>query len=70
MAKAIVIEDDIRLDSVLAKMRRYNISRLSVINSNEGLIGIINALDRAKVMATPQERISKSSFSCSFALRR
>jgi len=35
MAKAIVIEDDIRLDSVLAKMRRYNISRLPVINSNE-----------------------------------
>jgi CBS domain-containing protein len=35
MAKAIVIEDDIRLHSVLAKMRRYNISRLPVINSNE-----------------------------------
>ena len=61
MTSAIVIEDDVRLDSALAKMRRYNISRLPVIDSNEDLIGIINALDRAKVMATPQERISKSS---------
>ena len=61
MAKARVIEDDVRLDSALAKMRRYNISRLPVINSKGELIGIINALDRAKIMATPQERISKKS---------
>src|SRR5262249_50373824 len=61
MVKAIVIEDDVRLDSALAKMRKYNISRLPVINSKGDLIGIINALDRAKIMATPQERISKKS---------
>ena len=61
MANAIVIEDDSALDSALAKMRRYNISRLPVIDSNGHLIGIINALDRAKIMATPKERISKDS---------
>ena len=61
MAKAIVIEDDVRLDSALAKMRRHNISRLPVIDSNGNLIGIVNALDRAKIMAIPQERISKKS---------
>jgi CBS domain-containing protein len=32
-----------------------------VINSNEELVGIINALDRAKIIATPKERISKNS---------
>ena len=61
MANAIVIEDDSAIDSALAKMRRYNISRLPVIDSNGHLIGIINALDRAKIMATPKERISKDS---------
>jgi CBS domain-containing protein len=61
MANAIVIEDDSALDSALAKMRRHNISRLPVIDSNGHLIGIINALDRAKIMATPKERISKNS---------
>jgi CBS domain-containing protein len=61
MADAIVIEDDSALDSALAKMRRYNISRLPVVDSNGDLIGIINALDRDKIMATPRERISKES---------
>jgi CBS domain-containing protein len=61
MAYAIVIEDDSALDSALAKMRRYNISRLPVVDSNGDLIGIINALDRAKIMATPKEGISKNS---------
>jgi CBS domain-containing protein/ribosome-associated translation inhibitor RaiA len=62
MAGAIVvIEDYSALDSALAKMRRYNISRLPVIDSNGYLIGVINALDRAKIMATPKERISKDS---------
>lgn len=61
MANAIVIKDDTMLDSAIAKMRRYNISRLSVINSNGILTGVINALDRAKLMATPRERIAKDS---------
>ena len=61
MADAIVIEDDSALDSALAKMRRYNISRLPVIDSNGDLMGVVNALDRAKIMATRKERISKDS---------
>jgi CBS domain-containing protein len=61
MANAIVVRDDTTLDSALAKMRRYNISRLPVINSNGILTGVINALDRAKIMATPRERIAKDS---------
>jgi predicted transcriptional regulator len=61
MVGAIVTEDDTALDSALAKMRRYNISRLPVIDSRGVLKGVINALDRAKVMATTQERISKFS---------
>jgi CBS domain-containing protein len=61
MADAIVIEDDTTLDTALAKMRRYNISRLPVIDSKRDLMGVINALDRAKIMATPKERISKDS---------
>jgi CBS domain-containing protein len=61
MANAIVIKDDTMLDSALAKMRRYNISRLPVINSNGILTGVINALDRAKIIATPRERIAKDS---------
>jgi CBS domain-containing protein len=56
-----MIEYDVALDSVLAKMRRHNISRLPVVDSNGDLIGVINALDRAKIMATPKERISKNS---------
>ena len=42
-------------------MRRFNISRLPVINSNEQLVGIINSLDRAKIMTAPKERISANS---------
>ena len=61
MAGAIVIEDDTALDTALAKMRRYNISRLPVINSKGNLRGVINALDRAKIMATPKQRIAKDS---------
>ena len=61
MANVIVIEDDSQLDSALAKMRRWNISRLPVIDSNGDLMGVVNALDRAKIMATPKERISKNS---------
>ena len=45
MAGAIVIEDDTALDTALAKMRRYNISRLPVINSKGNLIGVVNAFN-------------------------
>jgi CBS domain-containing protein len=38
MADAIVIENDSALDSALAKMRRYNISRLPVVDSNGDLL--------------------------------
>jgi CBS domain-containing protein/ribosome-associated translation inhibitor RaiA len=60
MSGAIVIEGDTTLSNALSKMRRYNISRLPVINSDGILIGIISALDIAKVIATPRERASKS----------
>jgi len=61
MAGAIVIEDDTALDTALAKMRRYNISRLPVINSKGDLTGVVSALDRAKIMAIPKQRIAKDS---------
>lgn len=57
---AIVIEGDATLSNALSKMRRYNISRLPVINSNGVLIGTIGALDIAKVIATSRERAGKS----------
>jgi CBS domain-containing protein len=61
MVGEIVTEEDTPLDRALAKMRRHNISRLPVINSRGALKGVINALDRAKVMATTRERIPKGS---------
>jgi CBS domain-containing protein len=61
MAGAIVIENDTALDTALAKVRRYDISQLPVINSKGDLTGVINALDRAKIMATPKQRIAKDS---------
>lgn len=61
MVNAITIKDDAMLDNALAKMIRYNISRLPVINSNGILIGVINPLDRAKIIAIPRERIAKDS---------
>jgi predicted transcriptional regulator/ribosome-associated translation inhibitor RaiA len=60
MSGAIVIEEDTILGNALSKMRRYNISRLPVINSIGVLIGTITALDIAKLIATPRERASKS----------
>src|SRR5919202_1026286 len=60
MSGAIVVEDQSTLSNALSKMRRYNISRLPVINSTGILIGVISALDIAKVIATPRERASKS----------
>lgn len=60
MSGAIVIEEDYTLANALTKMRRYNISRLPVIKQNGVLSGIINALEIAKIMATPRERVGKS----------
>jgi ribosome-associated translation inhibitor RaiA len=42
-------------------MRRYNISRLPVINTKGILHGTLNMLDIAKIIATPRERTSKSA---------
>ena len=60
MSGAIVIEGDTTLGNALSKMRRYNISRLPVIELNGVLRGTITALDVAKLIATPKERPSKS----------
>ncbi|HET7146910.1 MAG TPA: CBS domain-containing protein [Candidatus Nitrosopolaris sp.] len=60
MSGAIVIDEDSTLANALAKMRRYNISRLPIIRSNGVLTGIINALEISKIIATPIERIGKS----------
>jgi CBS domain-containing protein/ribosome-associated translation inhibitor RaiA len=60
MSGAIVIEEDDTLSNALSKMRRYNISRLPVINSRGILTGAMNALDITKIIATPRERAGKS----------
>ncbi|HZD82608.1 MAG TPA: CBS domain-containing protein [Nitrososphaeraceae archaeon] len=60
MSGAIVIEENSTLSNALSKMRRYDISRLPVINSNGVLTGVINSLDVSKIIATPRERASKS----------
>jgi predicted transcriptional regulator/ribosome-associated translation inhibitor RaiA len=60
MSGAIVIEEKYTLANALTKMRRYNISRLPVIKSNGVVTGIINALEIAKIMATPRERVGKA----------
>ena len=60
MSGAIVIEEDTTLSNALSKMRRYNISRLPIINSKGILTGIINVLDFAKIMAKPRVRAGKA----------
>jgi CBS domain-containing protein len=60
MSGAIVIEEDSTLSNAMSKIRRYNISRLPVINSKGVLTGIINALDIIKILAAPRERATKS----------
>ena len=55
MSGAIVIEEDTTLSNALSKIRRYNISRLPVINMNGILVGVINALDIIKIFATQGE---------------
>ena len=61
MSGAIVIEANTSLADAVSKMRRYNITRLPVINTEGILIGTINMLDIAKIIATPRERTSKSA---------
>jgi CBS domain-containing protein len=60
MSGAVVIEENSTLDNALAKMRRYNIARLPVINVDGVLTGIINALEITRVVAKPKERIGKA----------
>jgi CBS domain-containing protein len=61
MSGAIVIEEDTMLADAVSKMRRYNISRLPVINAKGMLRGSLNILDVGKIIATPRERTSKSA---------
>jgi CBS domain-containing protein/ribosome-associated translation inhibitor RaiA len=61
MSGAIVIEEGNSLADAISKMRRYNISRLPVINTKGILRGTLNILDIAKIIATPRERTSKSA---------
>ena len=61
MSGAIVIEENTSLADAISKMRRYNISRLPVINTKGILRGTLSILDIAKIIATPRERTSKSA---------
>jgi CBS domain-containing protein/ribosome-associated translation inhibitor RaiA len=61
MSGAIVIEEDNSLADAISKMRRYNISRLPVINAKGILRGTLSILDVSKIIATPRERSSKSA---------
>jgi CBS domain-containing protein len=61
MSGAIVIEENTSLADAVSKMRRYNISRLPVINTRGILRGTLSILDIAKIIATPRERTSKSA---------
>ena len=59
MSGAIVIEESSTLANALNKMRRYNISRLPIIKANGLLAGIINALEIARILSVPRERMGK-----------
>ena len=61
MSGAIVIEEDTSLADAVSKMRRYNISRLPVINTKGMLRGTLSILDVGRIIATPRERTSKSA---------
>jgi CBS domain-containing protein/ribosome-associated translation inhibitor RaiA len=61
MSGAIVIEENSTLANALNKMRRYNISRLPLIKANGLLAGIINALEIAKILSAPKERMGKAT---------
>jgi CBS domain-containing protein/ribosome-associated translation inhibitor RaiA len=70
MSGAIVQEGDDTLGNALSKMRRYNISRLPVINTVGILTGIVNALDIADIISKPRERASKSPGTGTMAVAR
>jgi CBS domain-containing protein/ribosome-associated translation inhibitor RaiA len=61
MSGAIVIEENTSLADAVSKMRRYNISRLPVINTKGVLRGTLGILDVGRIIATPRERTSKSA---------
>src|SRR2546428_12831771 len=61
MSGAIVIEEDTSLADAVSKMRRYNISRLPVINTKGVLRGTFSILDGGRIIAKPRERTSKSA---------
>jgi CBS domain-containing protein len=61
MSGAIVIEEDTSLADAVSKMRRYNISRLPVINTKGVLRGTLSIIDVGRIIATPRERTSKSA---------
>ncbi len=62
MTGAIVIEQEASIADALAKMRRYNISRLPVIDAEGILRGVVNILDIGKIIAvTSRERTSQSA---------
>lgn len=61
MSGAIVIEEDTSLADAVAKMRRYNISRLPIINQKGIFKGTLSILDVGRIIATPRERTSKSA---------
>ena len=62
MSGAIVIEEDTTLSDAVSKMRRYNISRLPVINAKGVLRGVVSILDIGRIIeVTPRERMSKSA---------
>src|SRR5919198_2781914 len=61
MSGAIVIEENTSLADAISKMRRYNISRLPVINTKGVLRGTLSIIDVGRIIATPRERTSKSA---------
>ena len=60
MSGAIVIEENSTLAAAMNKMRRYNISRLPIITAGGLLAGIINALEIAKILSAPKEKMRKA----------
>lgn len=61
MSGAVVIEEDTPLSDAVAKMRRYNISRLPVISKAGVLRGVMSILDAAAIASMPTERTSRSA---------
>ena len=61
MSGAIVIDGETPLADAMSKMRRYNISRLPVIDAKGVLRGALNTLDICSVIGVPRERTSKSA---------